>query len=439
MQTPLDFMRSVRSIMLLQPQTRYIGSNVMLLELIESNDIDTACTNGKVIKFNPEFVSQLTKRQGIFLLAHEVMHCILKHPWRRGGRDPKLWNIACDFVINGHLIIMGLGEFITDGLHDEQYNGMSAERVYALRMLEDDPQSDDPQSGEQSGEQSGDPQSGDPQSGDPQSGDESGEQSGDESGDDQSDDQSDDDQQGGGSGDGVPTFEEAMQSGIGGVEDAPADEPELEREWDRNIMVTTQQAKDSGTLPGNIAQAIDKRNESVISWQDQLNDLMSGIGSLSEQSWAKKNRRFEEYLPGIETRGLGHVVIGTDTSGSMDKSELERAVSETMEVCDIYSPDLTFIPCDSRIDDDTVQQFESGCYPDDASEFNLHGGGGTDPKPVFDWCAENGEPDVMIFFTDGYVYKWPEDPGYPVVWAFTSPVTKHNPPAPFGTVIECCI
>ncbi|MDP7636235.1 MAG: hypothetical protein QF577_01675 [Phycisphaerae bacterium] len=178
--------------MLLQPQTRYIGSNVMLLELIESNDIDTACTNGKVIKFNPEFVSQLTKRQGIFLLAHEVMHCILKHPWRRGGRDPKLWNIACDFVINGHLIIMGLGEFITDGLHDEQYNGMSAERVYALRMLEDDPQSDDPQSGDESGDpQSGDPQSGDPQSGDPQSGDpQSGDESGEQSGDDQSDDQS---------------------------------------------------------------------------------------------------------------------------------------------------------------------------------------------------------------------------------------------------------
>ena len=433
MQTPMELMRSVRSIMLLQPQTRYIGSNVMLLELIESNDVDTACTNGKVIKFNPEFVSQLTKRQGIFLLAHEVMHCILKHPWRRGGRDPEVWNVACDYVINDHLIVMGLGEFIADGLHDEKYRDMSAERVYALLMLErdsDDGESDDPQSGDgQSDDESGDGESDDEPSDDGQSGGES-------------DDESDDDQQdggGSGSGGGVPTFEEAMQSGIGGVEDAPADEPELEREWDRNIMVTTQQAKDSGTLPGNVAQAIDKRNESVISWQDQLNDLMSGVGSLSEQSWAKKNRRFEEYLPGIETRGLGHVVIGTDTSGSMDKSELERAVSETMEVCDIYSPDLTFIPCDSQIDDDTVQEFESGCYPDDASEFNLHGGGGTDPKPVFDWCAENGEPDVMIFFTDGYVGEWPEDPGYPVVWAFTSPVTSLNPPASFGTVIECCL
>jgi predicted metal-dependent peptidase len=405
----LSLMHQARSLMLLKPQTQFLGSNVMLLGLELDLTVTTAATDGKVIKFNPEFIKQLTKPQAIFLLAHEVMHCIFKHPWRRGNRDPQLWNEACDFVINDALIQMGLGEFITDGLHDEQYRGMSAERVYAMRLLDqDDEQSDDQP---------------DDQSGDCQSGDQSGDQS-----DDQSDDQS--------GGSGVPTFDEAMKSGIGDVEDAPTDEPELEREWDRHIMVTTQQATDAGTMPGDVARSINNRNDSTVAWQDVLQDLLADIGTHTEQSWSKKNRRFDEYLPGNITQGLGHCVIGTDTSGSMDVKQLAKAVGETMEVCDLYGPSLTFIPCDRKINEEKIQHFDSGFYPDDASAFNLHGGGGTDPAPVFDWCADNAEPDVLIFFTDGYVNKWPEDPGYPVVWAFTSPLTRYNKAPDFGTVVE---
>jgi predicted metal-dependent peptidase len=66
-----------------------------------------------------------------FVLAHELLHVGLRHEARRQGRDPHLWNVACDFVINGWLTEMDLGAIPTfGGLHDPELKGLSADAVY---------------------------------------------------------------------------------------------------------------------------------------------------------------------------------------------------------------------------------------------------------------------------------------------------------------------
>lgn len=66
-----------------------------------------------------------------FVLAHEYLHAGLQHHARRNGREPYLWNIACDFVINGWLNEMQIGVMPTDGLmYDETLKNMSAEEIY---------------------------------------------------------------------------------------------------------------------------------------------------------------------------------------------------------------------------------------------------------------------------------------------------------------------
>ncbi len=68
-----------------------------------------------------------------FVLAHELLHVGLRHQVRRQGRDPYLWNIACDYVVNGWLVEMGVGELPTFGvLYDPALKGMSAEAIYDL-------------------------------------------------------------------------------------------------------------------------------------------------------------------------------------------------------------------------------------------------------------------------------------------------------------------
>ena len=48
----------------------------------------------------------LNREEWIFVLAHELLHVGLRHDERRGYRDPYLWNVACDYVINGWLVEM---------------------------------------------------------------------------------------------------------------------------------------------------------------------------------------------------------------------------------------------------------------------------------------------------------------------------------------------
>ncbi len=66
-----------------------------------------------------------------FVLAHEMLHVGLRHGARRQGRDPFLWNVACDYVINGWLVEMGIGELPEfGGLYDPALKAVSAEELY---------------------------------------------------------------------------------------------------------------------------------------------------------------------------------------------------------------------------------------------------------------------------------------------------------------------
>ncbi|MBQ7479803.1 MAG: hypothetical protein IJT01_13055, partial [Selenomonadaceae bacterium] len=72
-----------------------------------------------------------------FVLAHEYLHAGLRHYYRCQGRDAYLWNIACDYVINGWLCEMHIGEMPERGeLYDETLRGKSAEEIYDIIVRE---------------------------------------------------------------------------------------------------------------------------------------------------------------------------------------------------------------------------------------------------------------------------------------------------------------
>lgn len=85
------------------------------------------------IYFNPS--RGLSASDLIFVYAHELLHAALLHHTRGRGRDPWLWNIACDFVINDWLIEMGVGQFPSvGGLYDPRLKGLSSDDVYDLLL-----------------------------------------------------------------------------------------------------------------------------------------------------------------------------------------------------------------------------------------------------------------------------------------------------------------
>ncbi|WP_225770810.1 VWA-like domain-containing protein [Inquilinus sp. Marseille-Q2685] len=67
-----------------------------------------------------------------FVMAHELLHVGLRHEPRRQGRDPFLWNVACDYVINGWLVEMGVGEVPFDTLLLDPELGFERESAEAI-------------------------------------------------------------------------------------------------------------------------------------------------------------------------------------------------------------------------------------------------------------------------------------------------------------------
>ena len=87
---------------LLQTQPFY-GDIVMQLEFREDTAVRTAGTDGLRILYNPAFMNSLTDGEINFVLMHEIFHVLLLHCVRDRGKDPQIWNIAADFVVNSML------------------------------------------------------------------------------------------------------------------------------------------------------------------------------------------------------------------------------------------------------------------------------------------------------------------------------------------------
>ena len=128
----------------------FFGSLLFGLKSRESWSVKTMATDGISLYWNPEFVASLNAATLAGTLAHEVMHPALHHHVRRGRRDPKQWNVACDYAINPLLIDAGLS--LPEGiLLNNRFRGMSAEQIYNLLEAE---QEQEPRAEDQENESS---------------------------------------------------------------------------------------------------------------------------------------------------------------------------------------------------------------------------------------------------------------------------------------------
>lgn len=115
-----------------------LGGVVAAYDLVEDRDI---CHRLKIkiaavdiglkeIYANPLVTMRF--EEWVFVMGHEILHAALRHDKKRMGRDPWIWNAACDFVINGWLIEMGVGQMPAGLLHDLTFKGKSAVEVYNI-------------------------------------------------------------------------------------------------------------------------------------------------------------------------------------------------------------------------------------------------------------------------------------------------------------------
>ena len=210
---------------------------------------------------------------------------------------------------------------------------------------------------------------------------------------------------------------------------SPAEKRRQEHEWSIAAEQALRSAKACGNEPGGIERPVSESRQSQQDWRTILRDFVAATAP-SDYRWTPPNRRYIGsglYLPSVERRGLGEIVIVVDTSGSIGKRELEQFAGEISAISEETQPEaIHVVYCDAAVQ--SAQDFRAS----EPVRLEPKGGGGTDFRPAFEWVAENDiEPVCLIYLSDLCCDSFPETPEYPVLW-----VTDSRRTAPFGETVR---
>lgn len=374
---PVEVTADLRaSLARLRSRSPFFATLAMYARFVPRPDIPTAATDGLDVFYNPAFIASLPPGQVDGVLVHEVLHAALDHVHRRGGRDPKLWNIAADIVVNG--LIDGAGISLPDGaVRSATHERFSTEEVF-VTLERENPEG-----------------TGFSADADLLEGDES------EDGD-----------------------------GKGDKAKAAARRAAASRHWAAAIdrAASLARGRDRGDLPASIERAFDLQDRPKLDWRTLLWRFLTRTPT----DFATYDRRQIHrglYIETLESQSI-KVVVGVDTSGSINDRDLQMFLGELQGLLGAY-PQLEahLIYCDMTTDGPHALTPGGEIPPP-------KGGGGTDFRPFFELVAAedlSGEGTVAVYLTDGDGAFPPEPPDYPVLWIVT-PGGKLDGDFPFGDV-----
>lgn len=200
------------------------------------------------------------------------------------------------------------------------------------------------------------------------------------------------------------------------------------QELTQRAQALVAQAATMARLQGKLSAGLERLVGEILNpdlpWQDMLREYMVAVIQ-SDESWARRNRRYKTYMPGRFSTALDSVGVIVDTSGSISGEELNAMLSEVRAIAEMTCPASMRIMCaDTAVVTDQV--VEAG----QPFEVEVKGGGGTDMREPLAKMAEH-EPRVVILLTDGYT-PWPDcEPDYPLIVCCTT-----DAPVPIGRVVR---
>lgn len=423
----------------------FLGNRALRANIEIDDNTKTAATNGKRIRFGTKFANAVTDGDLTFVLLHELLHIALCHHVRRGARNPELWNVACDFVINLILVEAGL-KIPTGALFNWKWKGKSEEQIYSALKDEGGGGGNQPPPPEEEGEDEGEGGTGGDEGGEEEGEDEggSGEEEG-EGGEGGSGDDDDDEcnvNPGGPNGKTkiVSDYEVPDPSTWGEVEDQTNEDGSALSDSDKfneiaEQAVTNQRSdeleKAIGTGDGGngfsdvFGEALEK---SRIDWRAELDEFVRKATGDPESTWDKSNRRFigsDLYLPGYTEDGVGAIAILSDCSGSVGKEEFALGLSQVEAIVnDLPTPPevVVWIQFDTQVRGEP-QIFENGVRFENPER---HGYGGTVVGPAFDRLRQVGldlnvEFSCVVVLTDLGIgdFHSCQKVDAPIVWADT--------------------
>ena len=336
-----------------------------------SDEIPTACTNGRDVTYNAEFIKTLQDKELNFVVLHEALHKVYQHMhlWKKLWKEnPQLANMAADYVVNYAIHEADQQQEIAimpqSALFDNSYRNMTTKQIFDLLKKEDDG----------SGEEGHD----------------------------------------------THDWEGAEQLSDEEVKETVK---QLDQALRQGEIIR-------GKMNGNKNRSVTELLEPKVNWREQLREFVNATCRNKDKStWKRPHKRFlgqDIYMPSMIGEAIGKVVIGIDTSGSIGDKELNEFLTEVVAICEDVSPSsIELLYWDTQVAGH--ETYNQGDYKALVQSTKPAGGGGTHVGCVNQYIKDKRlEPEAVIILTDGYVEDdWGGSWGCtPTLWAVTSRQTS---------------
>ncbi|MGN1372956.1 MAG: VWA-like domain-containing protein [Candidatus Coproplasma sp.] len=394
----------------------FYGLLLMHMTYSVDESLSTAATDGERIIFSPEFMEDLSEDELDFVMLHEVLHVVLQHCFRSEGRDPELFNIACDIVVNSTILsennknlssitLKKYGEAMHIAPDGKEGCVYTAEQVYEMLVRK-------------GGKAKG-------------SGSTNG---GSEGGKGKKDGNLSQGAQGG-------NLSQSGQGSRGQWDDhtrwGTADGEEILKDvWVKRLKDAAEAisvrdpSNARGLLPGFAQRILSELMQPQTDWRTILNEFVQE--EVADYSFSPPDRRFADspfFLPDFNDIDyvVADILFMIDTSGSMSDKMITAAYSEVKGAIDQFGGKLKgwlgFF-------DAAIAEPVPFANVDEFSIIKPVGGGGTDFGIIFDYVARYMQtpPASIIILTDGYAPfpKESKSGGIPVLWLLNN--DKVQPP-----------
>ena len=368
----------------------FFGNMATRLKIQPADEwLGTAAVDGRNLYYNTQFFNAMDNKEVEFVLAHEIYHMVYDHLGRRDNRNPMLYNIAADYIVNNELVDgrIGTKPKIVDCYQDFKYRGWTSEEVYDT--LYDEAKKNGEEFVKQLGEML----------------------------DEHLDMEGDGDEEG--QSKGRPKYSQAEIDQI--------------KDEVKEAMINSAQTAGAGNVPAGIERMVKELTEPKINWRELLRQQIQStikhdytFGRPSRKGW-----HTGVILPGMNFMDTIDICVAIDMSGSISNEQAGVFLSEIQGIMEEYKDYKIKVWCF-----DTKVYNEDDFSGDDAreiTEYNVAGGGGTDFVVNWTYMKDNDiQPKKFIMFTDGYAWdSWGDENYCDTVFIIHS---NHNKElqAPFG-------
>ena len=351
----------------------------------------TAATDGRNLYYNTQFFNALSNKEIEFVIAHEILHCVFDHLERREDRNPVIYNVAADYIVNNTLVRDKIGTIpkLVPCYQDFKYLNWTSEEVY-----DDLEQKYDEEELEKLGQLLDEH---------------------------------------------VDWEGESEKDAEGNVKRPSYSKEELRKIRDeiKENMMSSAQAAGAGNTPAEIQRMIKDLTEPKMNWREILRQQIQST-IRHDFTFARPSRKgwhTGAILPGQNFAETIDIAIGLDMSGSIGNEQARDFLSEIKGIMDEYKDYNIKLWCfDTCVYNE--QDFSADCG-EDISNYEITGGGGTDFDANWAYMKEQGiEPKKFIMFTDGYPWgSWGDETYCDTVFVIHSNMDR-NLQAPFGTTVH---